>query len=225
MALLPRQPSPEDTAQKRHWINPETPLAQNRIFIHYLSVRQKDDTKARDILRATLDEVRQVGLAGLSIEAVARRAGVATGTVYVYFKGKDALLDALYLETKQKFATLVFRDEGGPLRAAFARITAAYLDYVAENTAEIIFMGQMANSPYVTDQTREAVALSIRPLMALLERGKAEQLLKDIETRWMAAFLYETVKAMAPMGAGLPPGRREAFRETVATLCWDALKA
>ncbi|MBW8812142.1 MAG: TetR/AcrR family transcriptional regulator [Caulobacterales bacterium] len=188
-------------------------------------MRRKDDTKARDILRATLEEVRLVGLAGLSMEAVARRAGVATGTVYVYFKSKDALLDQLYLETKQKFTALVFQDDGGPLRGAFTRIVTAYLDYVAENSSEIVFMGQMANSPYVTEATRAAVALGVRPVMALLERGKAEQLLKAIDTGWMAAFLYETVKAMAPLGARLPPGERGHFRETVAGLCWDALKA
>jgi AcrR family transcriptional regulator len=188
-------------------------------------VRQKDETKAQDILRATLDEVRDVGLAGLSIEAVARRAGVATGTVYVYFKGKEALVDALYLRTKQKFTTLVLRDDGGPLRTAFTRIIAAYLDYVVENAAEIVFMSQMVNSPYLSAETREAVALGVRPVMALLERGKAEHLLKDIDTGWMAAFLGETVKAMAPLGAGLPPDRYRAFQETIATLCWDALKA
>lgn len=188
-------------------------------------MRQKDETKARDILQATLDEVQQVGLAGLSVEAVARRAGVATGTVYVYFKGKDALLDQLYLQTKQKFATTVFGDDGGPLRAAFTRMTAAYIDYVLEHSAELVFMGQMANSPYLSAETREQAAIGVRPLGALLERGKAERLLKDIDTGWMTAFLYETVRSMAPLARGLPPERYREFQETVATLCWDALKA
>ena len=52
-------------------------------------MRQRDETKAQQILAATLDEVREVGLTGLSVEAVARRAGVATGTVYIYFKNKN----------------------------------------------------------------------------------------------------------------------------------------
>jgi len=188
-------------------------------------VRQKDETKAQDILRATLDEVQAVGLAGLSIEAVARRAGVATGTVYIYFKGKDALLDALYLHTKQKFSAFVLRDEGLPLRAAFAQISKAYLDYVVQNSAEIVFMGQMANSPYVTEQTRETAALGARQVTALLERGKAEQLLKDLDTAWMMTFLGETLKAMAPLAKGMARDRYADFQESVATLCWDALKA
>lgn len=188
-------------------------------------MRQKDEAKAQDILRATLEAVQDVGLAGLSIEAVARRAGVATGTVYIYFKGKDALLDALYLHTKQRFADFVFRDEGLPLRAAFARMAKAYLDYLIQHHAEIVFMGQMANSPYVTAETRETAALGARPVAALLERGKAEQLLKDMDTAWMMTFLSETLKAMAPLAKGMAADRYAAFQDDVATLCWDALRA
>jgi AcrR family transcriptional regulator len=188
-------------------------------------MRQKDETKASDILRATLDEVAKVGLAGLSIEAVARRAGVATGTVYVYFKSKEALLDELYLRTKQRFATFVLRDEGAPLRATFTAMIKAYLTYIIENKSEIIFMGQMANSPYVTEQTRATVALGVRPVTALFERGRAEQLLKDVDPAWAMAFLGGALNGLAPLAAGMPADRYDAFQETVATLCWDALKA
>lgn len=188
-------------------------------------MRQKDEAKAREILRATLEEVQSVGLAGLSVEAAARRAGVATGTVYTYFKSKDALLDELYLHTKQKFAAFVLRDDGLPLRAAFTRITCAYMDYITDNKAEIFFMGQMSNSPYVSDQTRETVAVGVRPLTALLERGKAELLLKDVDIAWMTAFLSGVVHAMAPLGAGMSLKERRTFQEAVAGLCWDALKA
>jgi AcrR family transcriptional regulator len=188
-------------------------------------MRQKDEAKAQEILRATLDEVQVVGLAGLSIEAVARRAGVATGTIYTYFRNKDALLDALYLHTKQKFATFVLRDDGLPLRAAFLQMARAYLDYIMENQAEMVFMGQMANSPYVTDETRASVALGVRPGVALLERGKAEQLLKPLDSHWMLAFLSGALGALVPLASAAPPARYAEFREAAALACWDALKA
>ncbi|WP_374575665.1 TetR/AcrR family transcriptional regulator [Phenylobacterium sp.] len=188
-------------------------------------MRQKDEAKAQEILRATLDEVQAVGLAGLSIEAVARRAGVATGTVYTYFKGKGALLDALYLKTKRSFADFIVRDENLPLRAAFERMVKAYMDYVIDHYAELIFMTQMANSPYLTDETRETAALAARPALELLERGKAEHLFKDIDSAWLAAFVMETLKAMAALAATQPKARRAALQDAAVTLCWDALKA
>ena len=74
----------------------------------------------------------------------------------------------------------VLRAEGLPLRAAFTRMIKAYLNYIIERNAEIVFMAQMANSPYVTAQSRETAALGVRPVADMLERGKSEQLLKDL---------------------------------------------
>lgn len=188
-------------------------------------MRQRDETKAQQILAATLDEVREVGLAGLSVEAVARRAKVATGTVYIYFKNKDALLAALYLHAKARFSAFVLRDDGLPLRAAFTAMTRAYMSYLIQNEGEIIFMSQMANSPYLTAETRASAALETQALNAILERGKAEHLLKDLDTAWMMTFLNGVLRDMGALAKRMTPADRPAFEGVVATLCWDALKA
>jgi AcrR family transcriptional regulator len=188
-------------------------------------VKPRDEAKARDILAATLKEIEHVGLAGLSMEAVARRAGVATGTVYIYFKNKDALVDALYLATKTELASLVFRDEGLPVRVAFSRMCVAFLEYLIDHRAEVVFMGQVANSPYLTPKTRAAAAVGVRPITDLLERGKRELLLKDLETDLMLAFLQGTLREMAAAVAGTPRAERGRRLEQIAGLCWDALKA
>jgi AcrR family transcriptional regulator len=188
-------------------------------------MKPKDEAKARQILAATLEEVEKVGLAGLSIEAVARRARVATGTVYTYYKSKEALLEALYVATKTELASLLFRDEGEPIRVAFSRMTAAFIDYVIEHQAAMVFMGQMANSPYLSARTRESMALGARPLTELLERGKRERILKNLDNQLMLSFLQGTLREMAPLVAAAPRARRAAAVEQIASLCFDALKS
>ncbi len=188
-------------------------------------MKPKDEAKARELLAATLEEVEKVGLVGLSIEAVARRAGVATGTVYTYYKSKEALLEALYVATKSELAGLVFRDEGLPIRIAFSRMVAAFLDYVIEHHAEMVFMAQMANSPYLSARTRETMALGVRPLTELLERGKRERILKDLDVKLTLTFLQGTLRELAPLVAAVPRSRRAAAVEQIATLCFDALKS
>jgi AcrR family transcriptional regulator len=188
-------------------------------------MKPKDEAKAREILVATLAEVEQVGLAGLSIEAVARRAGVATGTVYIYYNSKEALLEALYIATKSELAGLVFRDEGLPIRVAFSRMAAAFLEYVIDHHAEMVFMSQMANSPYLSARMKETMALGARPLTELLERGKRERILKHLDTKLMLTFLQGTLRELAPLAAAVPRSRRAACFEQIAALCWDALKS
>jgi AcrR family transcriptional regulator len=188
-------------------------------------VKPRDEAKEAAILAATLHEVEKVGLSGLSMEAVAKRAKVATGTVYIYFRNKDALVDALYLKTKQDLASLVFKEPEQPVRIAFARMCKGYLEYVLEHRAEMVFMSQVAHSPYVSAPTKAAVELGVRPITDLLDRGKREALLKPLETSTMLFFLQGTLKEMANVLASKTKKERPAFLEDVVALCWDALKA
>lgn len=194
-------------------------------------MKPKDEAKAREIFAATLHEVAEHGLASLSIEAVAKRAGVATGTVYVYHKGKEALLDALYLATKKELASAIFEallvpeGAGLPVRLAFLKTCAAYVDYLMSHRAAVAFMHEMQRSPLVSEKTRAEARAVAAPLGELLERGKREALLKDLETPFMIAFLTGTVDELARYLETLPPKARRAQRDQIAQICWDALKA
>jgi TetR/AcrR family transcriptional regulator, repressor of fatR-cypB operon len=189
-------------------------------------LKRKDEGKARDILAAALHEVAEHGLAALSMEGVARRAGVATGTVYVYFRSKEALLEELYLATKRALASAVFRDEGQPIRAAFLGMCTAYLEYLVVHRAEVVFLDQVHNAPFLSEKTRAAAELGAKPLTEMLERGRRELLLKDLDTGLMIAFLQG---ALGELSRLVTPGETAAARAArhaqIARLCWDALKA
>src|SRR5450759_3748115 len=60
---------------------------------------------ARDaIVRAAWALVGEVGLAGLSLRDLARRAGITTPTVYAYFESKNAIYDAMFGQAATEFA-------------------------------------------------------------------------------------------------------------------------
>lgn len=54
--------------------------------------RPRDPGADEAILRATLDLVAEVGLSGLTVDAVAARAGVGKATIYRRWTGKEALV-------------------------------------------------------------------------------------------------------------------------------------
>ncbi len=60
------------------------------------------DTRAR-ILDATLRLAESTGLRKLSMEEVARRGRVGRATIYVYFAGRDALIQALVEQELSRF--------------------------------------------------------------------------------------------------------------------------
>lgn len=78
-----------------------------------------DSTRAR-VLDATFAQIAQVGLAGLALEDVARRAGVSRQTVYRHFGSRDALVRELVLREEQWFIDRVVRAAAGHADAADA---------------------------------------------------------------------------------------------------------
>lgn len=56
---------------------------------------RRDETR-RLILQSALRLLARGGFAGTSIEAIARETGIATGTIYLYFKNRAALFHALF---------------------------------------------------------------------------------------------------------------------------------
>lgn len=57
--------------------------------------RQRLEAREETIVTAAHDEFIEHGFEGAKMAAIARRAGVAEGTLYLYFKNKNALLGAV----------------------------------------------------------------------------------------------------------------------------------
>ena len=71
------------------------------------SLRDQQKRLARTrIVDAAAAEIVESGLEGLSVPAVAERAGVSLRTVYNYFETKDALIDGIRTEANQRMEEL-----------------------------------------------------------------------------------------------------------------------
>jgi len=78
--------------------------------------RQARRTSAREaIVDAAWSLVGEVGLAGLSLRDLARRAGITTPTVYAYFDSKNAIYDAMFGQAATQFADRMAEPYDGDL--------------------------------------------------------------------------------------------------------------
>lgn len=190
-------------------------------------MKPKDEQKEQQILNATLALVEEQGIAGVSMAMVAKKAKVATGTVYIYFESKEALLNQLYVATKKQFAASVFGGctPGDPVKLCFQKTCYAYIGYLLKNYAAMVFMHQFVNSPFVAEISREAGMRYMQPLRDLMERGKKELLLKDLDTMFMISFLHGTISEFLGFLKTQPKASYKIYYEQVTALCWDGLKA
>ena len=146
--------------------------------------RPRSQAKQQAILEAALLEFAENGLAAPTA-AIARRADVATGTLFTYFATKEELQNALYLHLKSDVYGRMNREfpQRGSLEARLRHLWRACLEWAIEQPASRLVSMQLNLSETLTPETRQtAKALS----------GPAAQALLDLETRGIAR--------------GLPPG-------------------
>lgn len=139
---------------------------------------------------ATMDLLAHTSFAGLSMEAVAKRAGVGKPTLYRRWLTKAALVaDALAWSAPE-----IHLDVGGDLRSQLRRGLIEFgCSLMASDTGHVLYslMGEVMMNPQLGDTLR---ARYLRPrqdvIDAALRRGIDAGLLRaDIDSRLMQSLL------------------------------------
>src|SRR5262245_10589054 len=98
--------------------------------------------KRQRILTSAMRVFASKGFFGAKVAEIAQQAGVADGTIYLYFKSKDDLLISLFEAQMERANQELLRAMEGAVNAVekLKRFITAYMDLVAENrhAAEVI---------------------------------------------------------------------------------------
>lgn len=189
-------------------------------------MREKDPNKLEAIYAATLKMVLADGFTALKMSNVAKEAGVATGTLYVYFSGKDELINQLYMTLKKENAQHVLEgyNAHAPFMVNFDRIWKNYLFTQLKRPEAAAFLEQYYRSPYLRAHVKEETDKLLEPIFELLERGKKERLLKDIPTQLLVMQLSGAISEFVRWYAsGLWAVNEEAI-EHAFKMAWDSIK-
>ena len=164
--------------------------------------RQPPATRRKAILDAAASLLVANGLAGTSVDAVAQRAGIAKGTVYLYFESRSDLLAALrsrYAEGLADRARSILEHadpaDPGSVTDTFERLAAELLDYVHAN--QRLYHVLFHEAPGHQEQAREP----LRHLVAgLLSQAMDQGALTPTEAGVLAGFLLDGLHgAMLPL--------------------------
>ena len=190
-------------------------------------MKVKDENKTGDIYSATLKLVKANGLAGITMQAVAKEAGLATGTLYIYFANKEELIARLFHVCVKNSASNIFSNynAGDPFKVGFRLIWENMLQQRIARFEESVFIEQCFHSPFVDEDSKTTVRKMFEPLLNLLQRGKDEHLVKDIDNFWLLAFLSGTINELAKRIIYFNRRPTKEILHTNFRLCWDGIKA
>ena len=189
-------------------------------------MKEKVQDKRTDVLQATLQLISEQGFHATPMTQIARQANVGMGTIYRYFPSKEDLINALYIEVKVKLAqhTLQGDSENLPVRERFLLILSNIAGFFLANPAELLFIEQYANSPLITNVTREEGFRMFEQVHNLFKSASAQKVLKDLPTDVISTIAYGATLALVKLK--LANGENLSKRDFDAGIAaiWDALK-
>jgi len=189
--------------------------------------------KKQAILDSALQLFVEQGFHGTSTASIAKKAGVATGTLFHHFPNKSVLLNHRFITIKQAFAddltqaAASMANEGNDLKADAAYLWQQAIDWALRNPMQQRFFLQYSMSsdiePSIRDQAMHSV---LHFIVVLIEQGQQQGIIADFPLplmlenchgQYLAAIRYFTDN---PQWGDDPTHRHACFE-----LFWRAMQA
>ncbi len=138
--------------------------------------RMSREDKRRLIIDAAVDVFAEKGFFGAKVSEIATVAGVADGTIYLYFKSKDDLLISLFEEKMgeivRRLQSLLadYHDPESKLRAYIK----GHLSMVAEqpNLMQVLTIELRQSARFIKEYSPKAFAKYLAVVSGILEEGR-----------------------------------------------------
>ncbi|WP_379129522.1 TetR/AcrR family transcriptional regulator [Paenibacillus sp. sgz500958] len=189
-------------------------------------MRRKDDNKNEAIFEATIGLLNEIGFSEISMSKIAKRAGVSSATIYVYFENKEDMLAKLYVRVKDKMSRqMIYKiDDSMPAREVCEKFMRNSLQFILENKDYFMFLEQFSTSPLIDKLCLEDTMTMFMPLHALIRKGQERGELKTLEPVYLLTYCYIPVTQLAKAHF---KGQFEANEEHVRQIIemsWDAIR-
>jgi len=164
------------------------------------------EAKRERILDAAVLEIARRGYFRTTVATIASRAGVADGTIYLYFEDKEDLLVSIFERAMRRFteqARRIVEEDGGTGAGAeekLRRIVSLHLSLLGEDRdLAVIFQVEFRHTLHILVRLSQS---GIREYLALIarvvEEGKDEGIFRrDLDALFAAKLVFGAVDEMA----------------------------
>lgn len=165
-------------------------------------MRPLDPDKRAKILKSVFVLTGKQGLASVTISGISKTAGIAAGTLYIYFKNKEEVVQLAYAAVEDKMTQAMYHDfdSNMPIKQSLKQIYIHMLNYRLENYDETVFIDQYQQSAYIQLNFAKQLAeyeKQNKPLYDLLEKGQQEGIIKTLDAIVLISFFDGTVRSCA----------------------------
>ena len=163
-----------------------------------INKKRRENDKYHRILEAAIKIFAENGFFQSTIAQIAKEAGVADGTIYLYFKNKDDILVQFFnYKTKQVFGR--FREEVDKAEDAIDKlrnlIRRHLEEFQADRNMAILYQSEThQRTRMVEDQIREMSDMYLDIVTEIVEQGQAQgRIRKDLYLSLVKRFILGAV--------------------------------
>jgi len=152
------------------------------------------------ILQASLRLLAACGFHGFSMKQLADEAGVAAGTLYLYFKDRESLIRQLHQEIIYTFARFVLANHSPsePLQQQYRNICENLWQFCCAHPEMLLSKGQFDHLPpdVLRDHHQDAWQ-AFDPLRALLDKCRKQGLVKPLSDEVLVTLGIDAFVSLA----------------------------
>ena len=193
--------------------------------------RKKDNEKRKRILDSAIKVFAKTGYSDARIQDVTEEAGVSHGTVYIYFKNKDALFMSIFQEILGELIQYISSEIQKEKNAEdkIRRIISMQLDIIEENPdlTKLILIEFPRSGNFLNDSNTNVLSRYIDLISDVLKQGIDEGIFSiEMRTEVTATMIYAGIQGIATrwildgMGYSL-----KAMEKSIADILLNGLKS
>ncbi|MDY0971846.1 TetR/AcrR family transcriptional regulator [Siccibacter turicensis] len=185
--------------------------------------RPRSEDKRMAILEAAIEAIAEAGL-GASTALIARKAGVAEGTLFRYFLNKDALYNALFIHLKQSFCqSMIDRLDSKNDHKANARfIWNSFIEWGLAHPQANLTMRKLEVSNRISDESEKVVTDLYPELNEICEQA-ISPVFRSPEFHSFGDELFFALAQTTMDFATREPNRAEEYKAAGFDAMWRAL--
>jgi AcrR family transcriptional regulator len=167
------------------------------------------------------------GFEGVAVPEIARAAGVATGTLYLYFRDKQALVNALYRHWKSAYnrAVLAPLPPGLPVRDRFTTYWSRMTEFARAHPGATRFMDLHHHGGYLDEESRALSRLSVEAAVAFVREARAQGAIRDLDPRLIVALMWGAATGLVKFAQSGAFALDERVSIEIEEALWRAIKA
>jgi AcrR family transcriptional regulator len=181
--------------------------------------------KRDKILKAALSLIVERGFHNTPTSLIAKEAGVATGTLFHHFKSKEELINTLYLDLKtHKMKALT--ENYNSSDSIEESLKSAWINGVKwgiMNPKEFQFVMQFANSPFITNLTKEQAMDQYESIMGVFDQAIKEGIMKATYPEFVGDYFEGIFNLAISHFRKYPERISEENLEMAFYICWNGI--